>query len=230
VTWDHDRVEELLAARALDGLDPEEAALAERALIEHVPNCPRCREALDAFNAASGELALLAEPSPTPEVLDARVRQSVLRERRRGRRAAGWAVAAAASVVALGLAGWNIALNTQLSNTEVLRDAVVQLVDPQNTVVPLEGGEEASMVYLHGPDRMLLVARGLPPPDGVYRVWCVGDEGPWSAGTLDVDQQGRAVLEINADPDRINFVMVTEEPDEEAPTPSSSPVVSATVD
>jgi hypothetical protein len=222
-------VEELLAGRALGGLDPEDAELAERAMVEHVPGCPRCRRTLDAFNAVAGDLALVADPVPTPEVLDGRVRRSV---RRRNRRSAGWALAAAASVVALALGGWNLALTTRLSDAEVVAEAAFQSAHPQNTVVPLSGPgpETASMVYVHGQERMYLVASGLPDPRGVYRVWCLGDEGPWSPGTLEPDERGRAVLEIETDPARWRVVMVTDEPDEEGPAPASSPLVSATVE
>src|SRR5688572_8504848 len=114
MTWDHERVEELLASRALDGLDAEEAALAERALIEHVPTCPRCREALDVYRMVAGDLALLADPVATPETLDARIRRLLRRRRRRRMRGAGWTAAAVASVVALALAGWNVVLTTRL--------------------------------------------------------------------------------------------------------------------
>jgi hypothetical protein len=227
MTWDHDRVEELLAARALDGLDPEEAALAERALVEHVPWCARCREALDGFSAVAGDLGLLAEPVATPETLDARVKRSLVRHRRRS---AGWAVAAAASVIALALGGWNLVLNTQLADRDALREATQAFVRPQSTVVAMQGSQAASMVYDHEEDRMIVVATGLPETDGVYRVWCVSGGDPWSAGTLQPDEEGTAVLEIDADPSRVTAVMVTEEPHEEAPAPSASPVVSATVD
>jgi hypothetical protein len=205
MTWDHDRVEELLAARALDGLDPEEAALAERALVEHVPGCARCREALDGFSAVAGDLGLLAEPVATPETLDARVKRSLVRHRRRS---AGWAVAAAASVIALALGGWNLVLNTQLADRDALREATQAFVRPQSTVVAMQGSQAASMVYDHEEDRMIVVATGLP----------------------ETDEEGTAVLEIDADPSRVTAVMVTEEPHEEAPAPSASPVVSATVD
>lgn len=227
MTWDHDRVQELLAARALDGLDAEDAALAERALIEHVPGCPRCREALDGFNAVAGDLGLLADPVPTPDVLDARLRQSVVRHRRRG---TGWAAAVAASAVALALGGWNLVLNTQLSDSDAFREATEAFASSQSDVVAMRGSEEATMVYDREEDRMIVVATGLPQTEGVYRVWCVSDDGPWSAGTLQPDEEGTAVLEIEADPTEVSAVMVTHEPDDEAPSPSTSPLVSATVD
>src|SRR5919108_6029810 len=117
MTWDHRRVEELLAARAVDGLDPEDAALAERALIEHVPDCHRCREALDAYALVAGDLALVADPTPPPDTLEARLRRSIRRRRRR-LRGAGWTAAGVAAVVALSMAGWNAVLSAPLSEAE----------------------------------------------------------------------------------------------------------------
>ena len=60
MSWDHERVEELLAAHALGGLDAEDAALAERALEEHVPDCERCRRAWDGYREVAADLALAA--------------------------------------------------------------------------------------------------------------------------------------------------------------------------
>ena len=60
MTWDHERVEQLLAGHALGVLDDDEAALAERALVEHVPECSRCRRALSEYEALAGDLALAA--------------------------------------------------------------------------------------------------------------------------------------------------------------------------
>jgi hypothetical protein len=235
MTWDHDRVEELLAARALDGLDAEEAALAERALIEHVPACPRCREALDAYRLVAGDLALLADPVPTPETLDARVRRSVLRRRRRRFRGAGWTAAAVASAVALALAGWNVALTNRLGQTELVQgwlvDAVQTSGHPNNEVVPLAGpgAERASMMYVHGEQRMYVMASSLPEAEGVYRVWLLSEDRTWSPGVLE-PHDGVAFLFVRTDPERWEVVMVTDEPDESAPRPTASPLVSATVE
>jgi hypothetical protein len=235
MTWDHDRVEELLASRALDGLDAEEAALAERALIEHVPTCPRCRETLDAYRMVAGDLALLADPVPTPETLDARIRRVLRRRRRRRMRGAGWTAAAVASVVALALAGWNVVLTTRLDQTETVQgwlvDALQTSGHPNNEVVPLAGpgGERASMVYVHGEERMYVMASSLPQAEGVYRVWLIAGDRTWSPGILE-PSHGVAFLFVRTDPEQWEVVMVTDEADQESPNPTTSPLVSATVE
>jgi hypothetical protein len=233
MTWTHERVEELLAARALDGLDAEEAALAERALIEHVPGCPRCREALDAYGQLAGDIALLADPVAPPGTLDARVRRTVSRRRRTTARA-GWSVVAAA-VVALGLVGWNLALTMRLGDTQEtqgwLSAAISSMGHPDGSVVPLtgEGPGRVSMVYIEGEESLYLLASRLPDPDGSYRVWLMGHQRTWSPGSLEIHGEV-AFLFVRTDPDRWDFVMVTEETEEDAPGPTSSPLVSAPVE
>jgi Anti-sigma-K factor rskA len=233
MTWDHDRVEALLAARAVEGLDPEEAALAERALIEHVPDCARCRETLDAYRTVAGDLALLAAPVIPPDALEARLRRSIGRRRRR-LAGAGWA-AAAAAVLVLGLAGWNMALTSRLDQTETTQgwiiDALLSSGDPGRELVPLDGRgpHRAGMVYEHGAQRMYVIASDMPEPDGAYVVWLVDGDRWWSPGALRFSGDA-AFLLVRTDPDRWDAVMITEEPAEDVPRPSSSPLVSATVE
>ena len=40
---DHSEIEELLAVRALGGLEPDEERALERAMAEHGPDCEVCR-------------------------------------------------------------------------------------------------------------------------------------------------------------------------------------------
>ncbi|HWC32673.1 MAG TPA: anti-sigma factor, partial [Actinomycetota bacterium] len=60
MSWDHERVEELLAGYVLGGLDDEDAALASRAVLEHVPECERCRRSLEEYRLVAGDLGLAA--------------------------------------------------------------------------------------------------------------------------------------------------------------------------
>lgn len=66
----HDEIESLLGAYALDAVDPDEAVLIER----HLEDCPRCRAEVDAFRELAGRLGTSAvvedaEPLP-PELWD----------------------------------------------------------------------------------------------------------------------------------------------------------------
>jgi Anti-sigma-K factor rskA len=239
MSWDHERVEELLAAHALGGLDGDDAALLERALLEHVPECERCRRAHDAYRAVAGDLALAAPPAEPPDALRARLRRTVGgRRSRRPRRARAWIAGSAAALAFAGLAGlisWNAVLAESLGDTRLrqgwLVDAMTTLGDPGSEVVPLAGGTDAraALMYVEGREGLYVVAARLPETQGVYRVWFVSGSRTWSPGVLETDF-GTGMLPVRTSIHRWEWVMVTEEPDTDSPTPVASPVVSATVE
>lgn len=233
MTWDHERVEELLAGHALGGLDAEDAALAERALEEHVPECERCRRAWDGYREVAADLALAA-PAITPsETLDARIRRG-LRRREGVRPLTAAATAAAALLVAF--SGFSVIRSAQLGDrleeTEAtqsnLLGALSTVIDPAHETIPLTGQGEAgaALYYVPGEKRSFLMAKDLPPPHHQYHVWFMADGRVWHAGVLSVDG-GRAVLPCNTDPTKWDAVMLIDEPGR--PEPVSSPLVSATV-
>ena len=235
MTWEHERVEELLAGHALGGLDPEDAALAERALVEHVPECEGCRRAWDGYREVAADLALLA-PAVTPsETLDARVRRSL---RRPARVRPLVAAAAAAAALLLAFSGFSVIragqLGDRLEQARVtqrsLYEAVRTVVHPEHETIPLDGDGPAgaALYYVPGESPAILMAWDLPAPRDEYHVWFVAGSQKWHAGVLDVER-GRAVLPCRTDPDRWDAVMLTDEPGER-PGPTSSPLVSASVD
>jgi hypothetical protein len=236
MSWDHEKVESLLAAGALGGLDGDDAELMERALLEHVPECGRCRRAHEDYEALAGDLALAAPPEAPPDGLRARVRRTVRagRSRRPGRGRAWLAgAAAAAAIVGMGaLASWNLVLADSLGDTRLrqgwLVDAMTTLSNPSSEVVPLGGGADvtAAVMYVEGREGLYLVAAHLPEPEGVYRVWFISGSRTWSPGILETDF-GTAMLPVRTTIERWDWVMVTEEPDTDSPTPAASPVVSA---
>jgi anti-sigma factor RsiW len=238
MSWEHERVEELLAAHVLGGLDGDDAALAERALLEHVPECERCRRALDGYRTVAGDLALATPPVEPPDAVRARLRRTVRRMRRPGR-ARGWLTGAAAAVAIAGLAGlasWNLVLAESLGDTRLrqgwLVDAMTTLGAPGSEVVPLSSGSteaRAAVMYVEGREGVYLIAARLPRTQGVYRVWFVSGSRVWTPGVLETDY-GTGMLPVRTSIERWEAVMVTEEPDTDSPTPAASPVVSATVD
>jgi Anti-sigma-K factor rskA len=240
VTWSHERVEELLAGQAMGGLDPEDAALAERALLEHVPGCERCRRALEAYRLVSGDLALAASPVAPPETLLARIRHSAGTTRRRRRWWPAWAAGTAAAVVglgAIGMSAWNLMLagrlDEQLSEARReqgwLVDAISITTHPDSLVLPLTGSGDGqvSVAYVPGNDNVYVMATQLPSPRFTYHVWFTGGGKSWHAGVLEW-QHGWAMLPVETDPDRWEYVILTDEP-RGRPAPSASPLVSASV-
>jgi hypothetical protein len=236
MSWDdHDRVEELLAGIALGGLDPDDASLGERALVEHVPGCPACRSALDDFREIAGHLALAAPAMSPPETLGASLRRAVAMERRTGRRWTSWATAGAALLVVGALSAWNVMLFDRLNDTEHrqvrLVDAVSALGHPEAGVVPLSGSVEGriQLLYVPGEGQAFLVASGMPKPDrGLYRVWLRGGDTMWHAGSF-VPERGVVVIQLEPTADAFEHVLVTMEPNGDSPTPSAPPVAEGAV-
>jgi Anti-sigma-K factor rskA len=237
VTWEHERVEELLAGYALGGLDPDEAGLAERALLEHVPGCQRCRQALDEFRLVAGDLALAVPAASPPDTLLPRIRRSLAPSRRR-RVWPAWALGSAATVILLGLSGWSLSLVSGLSGRldEAQRtqgwlvDAVSTATHPSSEVLPLAGATDArvSVLYVPHEEGLYLVASRLPEPRFSYHVWFMGSGETWHAGVLETTH-GWGMMPLRTDPDRWQLVMLTDEP-RGRPAPEASPLVSATVD
>ena len=236
MSWDHDRVEELLAAHALDGLDSDDAALAERALVEHVPECDRCRRAWDGYREVASDLALAAAPLATSETLDARVTRAVAGERTRSRPSPLAATAAGVIAILVGVSGFSMLRTSQLedqvdqaeANQTSILGTLSTVVHPEHETVLLSGpGEEAAaLYYVPGEPQGYLMAANLPPPRHAYHVWFVDDGDVWHAGTLRI-RGGRGVLPCRTDPNRWDAVMLTDEP--RHPSPRNSPVVSASV-
>jgi len=134
---DHDRMEEAVAAYALDACDDDDERERVRA---HVAGCPGCRALLERLAPAVEALPLAADEVRPPDLLRARILAAAAAQRQapagrdepaprivplpvrggrpvagRGRRravAAGAAAVAACALVAL--AGWNVALQRQL--------------------------------------------------------------------------------------------------------------------
>jgi hypothetical protein len=235
MTWEHERVEELLAGHALGGLDPEDAALAERALAEHVPECEACRRAWDGYREVAADLALLAPAVTTSDTLDTRVRRG-LRRPERVRPLVAVGTAAAALLVAF--SGFSMIRAGQLGDRleeaqlaqRSLFDAVQTVAHPEHETIPLigDGPAGAALYYVPGEEPATLMAKNLPAPRHEYHVWFVAGSQVWHAGVLDVES-GRAVLSCRTDPGKWDAVMLTDEAGRR-PRPTSSPLVSALVD
>ncbi len=235
MSWEHERVEELLASYVLDGLDAEDQALAERALLEHVPGCERCRGSLDGFRMVAGDLALAAPAAPPPDTLLPRLRRSPPRPRRGW---IGWGLGATAAVVLIGMSAWSLTLVAGLSGRldEAQRtqgwlvDALSTATHPSSRVLALDGtaGVQVSVLSVPGSEHSYLMATNLPDPSFTYHVWFRGGGKTWHAGTLDVIH-GWAMMPVETNPDRWETVLLTDEP-RANPVPKASPLVSATVE
>lgn len=234
MSWDHEHVERLLALHALGGLDDEDADLAERAILEHVPGCDDCRHAMDAYRMVAGDLGLGAPAVSPPDALRIRLRRSFRRRAGRAWTRPAWSGAAAVVAVAAALSVWNVMLTERLNETEtrhgLLVDAVSTLGHPERAVLPLSGqGEErVALLYVRGEQRLYVIATRLQKPHHAYHVWMMEAGRPWHAGVLESDK-GVAMMTVATDPERWDAVMITDEPQDARPHPQVSPLVSATV-
>ena len=109
---------------------------------------------------------------------------------------------------------------------------------PQSHVVPLSdsrpssSGEELvplqlAAAFVPGRGRVYLFG-SMPAPhtDRVYQVWVLRGGQFESAGTFR-PEKGQVLLQIRADPEHIEGLLVTEEPSEGSESPSSERVVTA---
>jgi GNAT superfamily N-acetyltransferase len=189
----HDRLEQLIVADALGGLDePDQQELA-RELADHGPDCQECRQLLADYAETAAGLALALTPVPMSAGAEDRLveaaRGEVRMERgtrpdeetpagvgvvpgRRSRWVAAAAVAAAL-MVAAGVIGYALAPGRSI---------------PTRTVSLAAGDRTLEVAYTPGDREALVIGTNIPdPPAGrVYQLWYQPREGSAmeSAGTF----------------------------------------------
>lgn len=229
---DHERIEELLAGYALLGLSGEDAVEADRLLSDHVPSCPRCRDAVAGFQGVAGELALAAAPAAAPELLLPRIRRDVARIPLSRRRRAP--VAAVAGVVAVvSLAGLSASLGNRVSRAEAQRGQLLEVMqvlgqsgaDPVGLQSQGEPADGLVQISRPGLERMYVFGRSVPAPapGRAYQLW-LGRDGTFVRveGGMFVPDDGWVLLEVTIDPTRFDEIMITEEAVGSAPSSPSS--------
>ncbi len=228
-------IHDLVAAYALDALDPDERAEFEH----HLADCDRCSRELQELQGTAAALAWGVEGPDPPD----RLRDRIL-EQARGeaqvvpfRRRRGWVTpalgiaAAAAACLAIGLGLWAASLSSDLDRERDLSAAqaeALQVVgDPAAKVTPLKGAEGTLVVGSSG--RAALVVCGLEPaPSGqTYEAWLIRGT-PVPAGLFEASDTCTAVpLDRTAASGAT--VAVTREPEDGSDQPTSEPIFSAQV-
>jgi anti-sigma-K factor RskA len=227
---------ELIAAYALDTLEPADVARAE----ELLRTSAEAREELRALSDAVEGLAVATTgPTPRPELRDqilAAAREETqnvvpLASRRRRLPVALGAVAAVAAAVAIGLGLYAISLSSELDDTksalEQQQSAAGVLADPSSRTVALQVGEGKLVVSPAG-DAVLVVDDLAPAPSGkTYQVWVV-EKGaaPASAG-LFPGSGGQGVVPVAGTVPQDAVVAVTVERAGGVEQPTSDPVVAS---
>jgi hypothetical protein len=219
---DHTSIDELLAARALDGLEPEEMARLDREMEAH-GDCETCRRLEAEHGETAGMLALALEPSPIDDGVVDRILGGSWRPAAAGRddprlwrwQAAFGVAAAVAAVLAFVLA-------TGPGAADVV---------PGQRFVPFEGGDgQLAVAYAPGERGLVLWGTDLPDPGPgrVYELWLIEDGTP-SRGACLTPRDGGVGAFLDADPSAAEMLAVTVEAPSCPDAPTTDPVYTASL-
>ena len=238
---DHDLIEELLAARALGGLEPEDGAVLQVEMAAHGADCAECRGLETELDEVAGRLAFVLEPVPVPSGMEDELVENALYEgepvatvppdgRRlkapRGSRPVGVRlrplVAIAASLV-LFAGGWVIGGAFGGGDEGVPAGA---------RVVAFEGAQgELSVAYAPGEPGVYILGSGLEaPPEGkVYEVWMIEGGTPTPGPCVRPSADGSLFTFVDAELGSTDTMAVTVEPETCSTTPTSDPIFVASI-
>ncbi|MBA3470706.1 MAG: anti-sigma factor [Herpetosiphonaceae bacterium] len=256
-------LEELIDLYALGALEPDEMALVE----EHLAQSPRARAMLEQSKQVVSALAWSPEQHDPPAGAYERFRQRVapasaqpqaaprlamapaavpaptfgqrLRQLFAPQQRWGTAFAALLLVIALGVGGWNLSLQRQVSDLTAsaseYRALTALLSEPATRLVALTGADgpaqTARTQLLINPERheAYLVTAGLPalPANQSYQLWMIADGQPLSMGVFALDAQGNATVQMaNLPPaGSQNLFGITIEPAGGSDQPTSAPIL-----
>jgi hypothetical protein len=230
MTRDHALIDELLAVRALDGLDDDDAALLARELAAH-GDCDECRR-LEAEHAeVAGAIALALDPRPVdPGMVDRIVAEP--------QRASGTAPPAAPTPDELAerrdarLRRWQSAFGVAAAIALILAFVLATRPDVSvpSTLVRFEGETgEVAMAYTPGESGVFVWGNDLPDPGegNVYELWMIQEgEQPISGGCL-APTDGSVAAFVDADPSSAQQMAVTVESADCPGAPTTVPVFTA---
>ena len=233
----HERIEELLAAHALDALSPEDADAAEELLAEHVPTCLTCRRLVDDYRRVAADLALAAEPAEVPEAVLASIHRDAFAPDRSRRSMPVWVGGvAAAALVALG--GLSAFLLFRMSGVDAERavafEAMSVMADPSSSIVPLRDGtpdRHGNVVFRRGEWPCYLVVERLPRtnPRREYQIWVIRDGRPVELIERFVHRRRVTVVKLLVDVSRFDGVWIVESSREAPVATPASPMATADV-
>jgi len=239
----HGRIEELLAVRALGGLDGSDLASLERELAEH-GDCAECRLLEDEFAETAAMLAdTLMPESVSPGMVDTILawtppslvavpdepepiqgeRDDDLSERKRRRSSWRTAVALAAAFALVMVSG---ALGLRFGRSVPVSSAALS-----QRIVHFQGDTGSlTMAYTPGEAGAVLFGSGLPKPDKgkVYEIWTITDNLPASAGCAS-SSNGSLHISVTTDVGKADLMAVTIERARCPTAPTQAPILTAPV-
>jgi Anti-sigma-K factor rskA, C-terminal len=221
MTVDHQRAQEMLAGHALHALTDSERAEADRLLARHVPGCEQCRMAQESFALVAEDLAIAPRPVEPPALVPNRLRRAS-RARRKSLRREQMTAAVVALALVGGLAAWNTHLAAQVARAEHARalegEVIATVTQPESQVIPLTAsgsamaGSRVVATWVPGKGHLYLFG-SLPdlPHHRVYHVWLKRGSTYHNGGTFEPDA-GHVYVRVEADPNKVDAVVVTQEP------------------
>jgi hypothetical protein len=244
---DHEHLEELIVARALGGLDPEDERAYERERAEHGADCAECRRLEAEYADVAGRLAFTLDPEPVSPDLEDRVvalatasatvpdapppsQNDELAQRRteRGRRGGSLArtLVAIAAAFVLFVGGWAIGSATSGGEPSIPADARVVAFEGADT-----GDATLSVAYTPGEPGVYVLGSDLPAPadDQVYEVWMIQDGQPVPGPCLRPEADGSLFAFADADLGTTEAMAITVESSSCPSAPTSDPVFTAEI-
>jgi Anti-sigma-K factor rskA len=229
---DHSAIEELLAVRALDGLEHDDAATLEAAMVAH-GDCADCRRLESGFAETAAMLAASLDPVALDDAATERLVRAahavrlpttaprpVVDElaRRRSRRVPPVWIAAAAGFVLLAV----VVVPRLGASTDVTTNWAQR-------VVRFDGAEgELAMAYVPGEPGVAFWGEDLPDPgpDRTYEIWMIDDDDAIPGGCV-APIDGRIAVFVDANVGTTDTMAVTVEPSSCPSEPTGDPVLLA---
>ena len=222
---DHERIEELLAAKSLDGLEPADVAELERLQASHGPRCEECRRLEDELAEVAGRLAFADAPAEVPASFEDRlVAAATVPERRGSHRARRWGALAAAAAVLVVAGGFGGYLLRSPGTTGV------EIQGARITRLHGTGQGNVALAYVPKSQQWFLVGANLPdaPTGKVYELWLFHGKTPAPAGTF-TPQNGVALLNVPSAASTANLAAITIEEAPGAQQPTTQPIFAGSV-
>lgn len=234
----HVEMEELIAADALDGLDPDGRQELARKMAEHGPECQECGRLQTEYEEVAGYLAVSLEPQPlslgTEEAVmhaarSVRPAGPSLRPGGRIRRSLAPVAVAAALALIAGMVGYSLVGPADSRQSRF----IAFISGPGTEVVPFPSrdGQQLAVAFRPGQREGWVFGTNLPEPAGgrVYELWfrSRGSDRMQPAGTF-VPSDG-IVLEPATLGATVDLLAVSIEPPGGSPQPTTDPIFLAEV-
>lgn len=225
----HEEVRELIAAYAIDAVDPMERARID----DHLSSCHACRSTLREHQEAAGLLAFSADPSiPSrglrTRLLDEAVRRNGAAKRQRAADARssrrGLVVLASVVVVVLLLlffSPWRFS-GTEI-DPEITKILASGSVDNTPLLPTRELPQASGQVFDPATGTSVaVIMRGLKNPGGrVYMMWLIVRNQAAPLGAVDYDSSGTAMVLVKKVPEENDGFLLTLEETKDVKRPGS---------